>query len=90
MLRKEFVSQGNWTAGEPMGALGEIVWQYQKENNTVYSGSYVGNHYDFTALGNVKMMLNKTTDGINWEPVEKSHPISYVGGGSELGWGFDL
>ena len=35
-------------------------------------------------------MLNKTTDGVNWEPVEKSHPISYVGGGSELGWGFDL
>jgi hypothetical protein len=36
------------------------------------------------------MMLNKSTDGLNWESVDKNHPVSYFGGGSELGWMFDL
>ena len=36
------------------------------------------------------MMFNKSSDGINWTPVDSENPVSYVGGGSELGWSFDL
>lgn len=35
-------------------------------------------------------MFNKSKDGINWEPVNASHPVSYVGGVSEVAWHFDL
>jgi hypothetical protein len=35
-------------------------------------------------------MFNKSSDGINWEPVDPKIPHVYVGGGSEVGWGFDL
>jgi hypothetical protein len=91
MWRKEYLgSTGNWTEEEPWGQTGEIAWQYNIENGTAYAGSYAGNHYDFFALGDVSMMLNKSKDGVNWEPVDKDEPVSYVGGGSELGWGFDL
>jgi len=91
MWRKEYLgSTGNWTQQEPWGQIGEIAWEYNIENGTAYAGSYVGNHYDFFALGKVSMMLNKSSDGVNWEPVDKNHPVSYIGGGSELGWMFDL
>jgi hypothetical protein len=35
-------------------------------------------------------MFNKSTDGINWQPVDELNPVSYIGGGSEVGWNFDL
>lgn len=35
-------------------------------------------------------MLNTSNDGLNWEPVQSEIPVSYVGGGSEVGWNFDL
>jgi len=81
---------GSWTTQEPWGQLGEIAWQYQVENGTAYAGSYAGNHYDFFALGNVSLMLNKSTDGVNWEPVQEGQEVTYRGGASEVGWNFDL
>lgn len=63
----------------------EAKW-YGAENGTAYAGSYVGNHYDFTALGNVSLMFNKSSDGINWEPVDPKIPSVYRGGASEVGW----
>lgn len=70
--------------------MGEIAWQYNVENYTAYATSYVGNHYDFFALGNVSLMFNKSLDGVNWEPVDPNHPVTYIGGASEVGWMFDL
>lgn len=35
-------------------------------------------------------MFNKSTDGLNWEPVDKNIPHVYTGGASEVGWQFDL
>ena len=87
MWRKTYLGEtGKWTKEESWGQLGEITWQYGVENGTAYAGSYVGNHYDFTALGNVSLMFNKSSDGINWEPVNPKKPHVYVGGVSEVGW----
>lgn len=91
MLRKLYLGEtGKWFDKEEWGQPGEIAWQYNVENGTAYAGSYVGNHYDFFALGNVSLMLNTSRDGLNWEPSQSNHPVSYVGGGSEVGWNFDL
>ena len=35
-------------------------------------------------------MFNQSNDGIHWKPVDKKSPITYSGGGSSTGWGFDL
>jgi hypothetical protein len=35
-------------------------------------------------------MLNKSSDGLNWQPVDTKIPVAYTGGVSEVGWQFDL
>lgn len=42
-------------------------------------------------LGGINLYLNKTTDGVNWEPVDSDHEAVVTDGGtSEVGWNFDL
>ena len=72
MLRSEYLGPQNWTEITEWGMLGEIAWQFQVENGTAYAGSYVGNHYGLK-LGGMNLFLNKTTDGVNWEPIDSNH-----------------
>lgn len=69
---------------------GEIAWQFNVENGTAYASSYHGDHYKL-GLGGINLYLNKTTDGVNWEPVDGDHEAVVTdGGNSEVGWNFDL
>ena len=34
-----------------------------------YAVSYCGSHYSVEQKENIRLYLNKTTDGINWSPV---------------------
>mmetsp|Transcript_19723 Transcript_19723/g.27507 ORF Transcript_19723/g.27507 Transcript_19723/m.27507 type:complete len:235 (-) Transcript_19723:26-730(-) len=53
-----------------------------------YASSYSGNHYNPTKPS-VGVYFNQSKDGFNWEPVNPSQPILYLGGVSEVGWTFD-
>ena len=49
----------------------------------LYPKSYAGEHYSVSQLGQVSLHLNRTTNGMDWEPVGQS-PF-YIGGISEVG-----
>lgn len=52
--------------------------------------SYRGTHYKLD-LGGINLFFNKTTDGINWEPVQSEYEAVVTdGGSSEVGWSFTL
>jgi len=85
----EYHGEGNWSKQESWAQPGEIAWQYQIENDTAYVMSYLGDHYGLK-FPKIKVYFNKSSDGINWEPVNSSQPVIYVGGISEIGWMFDL
>ncbi len=56
-----------------------------------YAVSYVGSHYSVEQKENIRLFINKTKDGIHWEPVGgEATPFVYEGGISEVGWHFDL
>jgi hypothetical protein len=89
LFRMEYHGEGNWSKQESWAQPGEIAWQYQIENDTAYVMSYLGDHYGLK-FPKIKVYFNKSSDGINWEPVNSSQPVIYVGGISEIGWMFDL
>ena len=41
-------------------------------------------------MGGIDQHFNKSSDGINWEPVNPENEVPYRGGISEIGWAFDL
>ena len=38
-----------------------------------YAVSYCGSHYSIEEKENIRLYLNKTSDGINWDPVESNN-----------------
>ena len=52
--------------------------------------SYAGEHYTINQMGGIDQHFNKSSDGINWEPVNPENEVPYRGGISEIGWAFDL
>ena len=52
--------------------------------------SYAGEHYTINEMGGIDQHFNKSSDGINWEPVNPENEVTYRGGISEIGWAFDL
>jgi len=79
----------NWTTAIKWGQPGEIVWQINSYNDRIYASSYAGTHYS-VAEKDVYIFLNTSKDGVNWIPLNPESPIIYKGGGSELGWTFDV
>ena len=39
------------------------------KDGEAYTVSYIGSHYSVEQKENIRLYLNKTKDGINWEPV---------------------
>jgi len=92
LWRMKQLRVGEWTEPELYGHEGEVVWEIIKENGTAYSQSYSGQYGlpgDGTDLGQLNMFLNKSQDGITWEPVG-SNNSTYFGGLTEVGFYFDL
>jgi len=88
--RVEYFGHQDWSEISDWGQPGEIHWQFNVENSTTYVSSYHGQHYS-TELGTMNLYLNKTTDGINFEPIQSEYPATSThSGGSEVGWMFDL
>ena len=91
MQRMQYISKGKWSEKEAWAQIGEIAWQYNMKDGEAYTVSYVGSHYSVEQKENIRLYLNKTKDGINWEPVGGDQtPFVYEGGISEVGWYFDL
>ena len=88
LQRKEYLGPDlGWTSAESWGQESEVAWQYGVRNDWAYTISYSGDHYSVTELGQLSLHLNRSIDGLNWEPVGVS-PFS-KGGISEVGWAFD-
>jgi len=88
--RVEYLGPQTWTDISDWGSAGEIHWQFNVENGTTYVSSYNGDHYS-TELGTLSLYLNKTSDGVNFEPIQAEYPATVTNTGiSEVGWMFDL
>lgn len=79
MKRIEFLGHQNWTdvsTENDFGMQGEIVWQYNVENGTAYACSYHGDDYKQPSLelDMLDLFLNKSSDGMTWEPIDTEHP----------------
>merc|ERR1719369_707327 len=91
LFRMERIGMGDWTAPELFGHDGEVIWEIVRENGTAFAQSYSGDYStpgDPQDLGKLNMFLNKSKDGIDWEP--EGQEIVYHGGLTELGFNFDL
>lgn len=91
LFRMERVGLGDWTSPELFGHDAEVIWEIVTENGTAFAQSYSGDYStpgDAQDLGKLNMFLNKSVDGIDWEPVGAE--IVYHGGLTELGFYFDL
>jgi len=91
LFRMERVGLGDWTAPELFGHDGEVIWEIVRENGTAFAQSYSGDYStpgDAQDLGKLNMFLNKSEDGVSWEPVGSE--VVYHGGLTELGFNFDL
>merc|ERR1712131_574709 len=84
------MEDGQWSEPEQGLKEGEIIWQMAFERGTYYSCSYAGEHYTITQMGGIDQHFNKSSDGVNWEPVNSENEVPYRGGISEIGWAFDL
>lgn len=75
---------GKWSALEPLGPPGLMGWRVRRLGDVpvmlVYSG---GETIYNMERPNLKVELWKTSDGRNWEPYDRQHPVVYEGGGSE-------
>ena len=69
MLRTQYLGHDEWSPIEPWGQAGEACWQFNVRNNTIYTISYVGSHYDVGHLGQVSLFLNSSSDGVEWKSV---------------------
>ena len=75
------------------GHQGEVVWEFLQENGTAYAQSYSGNYStpgDAQDLGLLNLFLNRSSDGLTWEPAGQSSDPLYHGGITEVGLQFDL
>ena len=41
--------------------------------------SYAGEHYTITQMGGIDQHFNKSSDGVNWEPVNPGNEVPYRG-----------
>lgn len=75
MWSKQYLgTTGNWSEEKPWGHIGEVAWQYQKENGTAYTVSYSGLS-SYLTLGGISLMLNKSSDGVNYDSYNPSTPV---------------
>jgi hypothetical protein len=79
----------NWTAPERGGRDGEVPWDLKVRNGLAYLTSYAGNHYG-TGDSAIEVYFQKSSNGVDWEPVNAARPVSYLGGASEVAFEFDV
>src|SRR5262245_47287857 len=84
-FRRPRLPNGQWGPPINFGQPGEVIWQIQHHNGSLYAGSYFGDHYD-PDKSDMNLLFNFTTDNVNWNPVNASLPIIYNGGVSEMGF----
>jgi hypothetical protein len=86
--RSQYQGAQDWSTPQTWGAQGEVPWDIVAHDGHLYMTSYLGNHYDFGAAGDVSLRLQRSTDGTHWAPVGESAEV-YRGGASEAAFGFD-
>ena len=47
--------------------------------NILVMCSYAGEHYTITQMGGIDQHFNKSSDGVNWEPVNPENEVPYRG-----------
>ena len=83
MFRMERLGAGDWTDEVAFGRTGEVPWDMKVRNGIAYLTSYSALNLGFNnAL--TPVYFQKSTDGINWEPVDPSREVSYQGGVTEV------
>jgi hypothetical protein len=87
MMRTIRQEDGSWSEIEVWGTPGEIPWEVKQRNGTWYMTSYIGDHYSAGA-SQINVHFSKSTDALNWEPVNPAQPVVYTGGVSEVGFEF--
>ena len=83
MLRMTRRGPGDWTDAVQVGRPGEVPWDLKVRNGVAYLTSYSGEHYGIEEA-DVAVFFQRSTDGVNWSPVNPDREVSYRGGNSEV------
>lgn len=79
----------NWSEPVKVCKPHEVPWDIkvygEGESRIAYKTSYMGDHY---GEGDLKVLFERSRDGVTWEPCGKSGSVVYEGGVSEVAFEF--
>ena len=86
----ERVGKGDWTGPQKVFKPGCVLWRAKYRNGRAYATVYCGGA-DMYEGGNkdVGIYFLNTSDGYNFEPVDRQRPVAHTGG-SETAFEFDV
>jgi hypothetical protein len=88
MWRVRRLGKAKWSEPEQLLNPGEIPWNVKVRGGAAYLTSYEGNHYQ-AGVSELDVHFRKSSDGLNWEPVNPDSLVVYRGGVSEVAFEFD-
>ncbi len=88
VVRYTRTAQKTWEGPHLFLNKGEVMWDVKKRFGEWYMTSYSGSHYSIFGPSEVNLHFKKSTDGLNYTPVEGREAV-YQGGVSETGFEFD-